>query len=187
MANTFVPADYPLEERTVGRALARSVACFGDKPFVETVGNEQVTYREMDRRSNRFAHGAAEFGIKHQEPILVMLPDVVDYLVVWCGLGKRGAVEVPVNLAYRKGIPYHICNDSTARTMIIDRSLRGEDSRRGQSGMPSRSDGRNLHPPEEPMACSAWLLEAPRVHRPGFRDLWYNTGDAGYRDEDGRF
>ena len=121
MVNTFVPADYPLEERTVGRVLERSVERFGDKTFVETVAGERVSYREMDRLSNRFAHGVAAFGIAHQEPVLVMLPDVVDYLVVWCGLGKRGAVEVPINLAYRKGILRRICNDSTARTIIVDR------------------------------------------------------------------
>ena len=81
MVNTFIAADYPLEERTVGRVLERSVERFGDKTFVESIDGERVSYREMDRRSNRFAHGAAAFGIGHQEPVLVMLPDVVDYLV----------------------------------------------------------------------------------------------------------
>ena len=123
MANVFVAADYPLEERTVGRVLERSVERFADKPFVETTSGERVSYREMDRLSNRFAHGAAASGIARQEPVLVMLPDVVDYLVVWCGLGKRGALEVPVNLAYRRSILRRICNDSTAKTIIVDREF----------------------------------------------------------------
>lgn len=32
----------------------------------------------------------------------------------------RGAVEVPVNLAFRKNILRRLCNDSTAKTIIID-------------------------------------------------------------------
>ena len=49
-----------------------------------------------------------------------MLPDTIDYVTVWCGLAKRGAIEVPINLAYRKSILARICNDSTAKKIIID-------------------------------------------------------------------
>ena len=121
MANVFTPAEIPLEDRTLGRVLGRAVALFGDKPFLKTVQGEVVTYAELDRRSNRLAHGIAAFGIGHQETVLVMLPDVTDYIALWCGLGKRGAVEVPVNLAYRKSILRRICNDSGAKTIIVDR------------------------------------------------------------------
>ena len=41
-------------------------------------------------------------------------------MTVWCGLAKRGAIEVPINLAYRKSILARICNDSTAKKIIID-------------------------------------------------------------------
>jgi carnitine-CoA ligase len=121
VANVFSSADIPLEERTVGRLLARAVALFGNKPFLQTVEGEVVTYADLDRRSNRLAHGLAGFGIGHQDPVLIMLPDVTDYIAVWCGLGKRGAIEVPVNVAYRKSILRRICNDSGAKTIIVDR------------------------------------------------------------------
>ena len=121
MANEFIPADIALDERTVGHILARRAEQLGDKSFVETTAGERISYREMHERSNRFAHGAADFDIEFQEPVLVMMPDTLDYLTVWCGLGKRGAVEVPINLAYRKSILRRLCNDSTARKIIIDR------------------------------------------------------------------
>ena len=121
MVNEFVPSNIPLEERTVGQILARRADELGDKPFVETTDGEHISYREMHERSNRFAHGAAAFGIEFQEPVLVMLPDTIDWLTVWCGLGKRGAVEVPINLAYRRSVLRRLCNDSTASKIIIDR------------------------------------------------------------------
>ena len=83
MANQFVPSDIPLEERTVGKILANRAREYGDKPFVETVEGEMVTYRGLHERSNQFAHGLAAFGIEHQEPVLVMLPDALDFLTVW--------------------------------------------------------------------------------------------------------
>ena len=121
MANAFTPSDIPLEQRTVGAIMSARAEEFGDKPFVVTTDGASISSREIHRRSNQLAHGAADFGIEFQEPVLVMLPDTLDYLVVWAGLGKRGAIEVPVNLAYRKSILRRLCNDSTAKKIIIDR------------------------------------------------------------------
>ncbi len=123
MANKFTPSLIPLEERTVGHVLASRAQAFGAKNFVETVDGASISYREMHERSNRFAHGIAQFGIAFQEPVLVMLPDVIDFLTVWTGFGKRGAIQVPINLAYRKNILARLCNDSTAKKIIIDRQF----------------------------------------------------------------
>ena len=120
MTKAFTPSNLPLEERTVGRILARQADRLVDKNFIETTSGDSISYREMHLRSNQFAQGAAGFGIENQEPVLVMLPDTIDYVTVWCGLAKRGAIEVPINLAYRKNILKRLCNDSTAKKIIID-------------------------------------------------------------------
>jgi len=120
MTKAFTPSNLPLVERTVGRILARQADRFADKNFIETTSGDCISYRDMHLRSNQFAQGAAAFGIESQEPVLVMLPDTIDYVTVWCGLAKRGAIEVPINLAYRKNILKRLCNDSTAKKIIID-------------------------------------------------------------------
>ena len=120
MTKAFTPSNLPLVERTVGRILARQADRFADKNFIETTSGDCISYRDMHLRSNQFAQGAAAFGIEYQEPVLVMLPDTIDYVTVWCGLAKRGAIEVPINLAYRKNILKRLCNDSTAKKIIID-------------------------------------------------------------------
>jgi crotonobetaine/carnitine-CoA ligase len=112
---------FSLEERTVGQVLARNAARFADKTMIESVTGESLTYGALDALSNRLAHGIAAFGIGHAEPVLIMLPDVIDYIALWCGLAKRGAVEVPVNLAYRGNLLKRICNDSGARIIVVDR------------------------------------------------------------------
>ena len=120
MTKAFTPSNLPLEERTVGRILARQADRLANKNFVETTSGDSISYRDMHLRSNQFAWGTAAFGIENQEPVLVMLPDTIDYVTVWCGLAKRGAIEVPINLAYRKNILKRLCNDSTAKKIIID-------------------------------------------------------------------
>ena len=115
MIKAFIPSNLPLEERTVGQILTRQADRLADKNFIETTSGDCISYRDMHLRSNQFAQGTAAFGIGYQEPVLVMLPDTIDYVTVWCGLAKRGAIEVPINLAYRKSILKRLCNESTAK------------------------------------------------------------------------
>ena len=59
-----LPAEYPLEDRTVGRILAHAAACMGEKPLIIDVAGESISYREMDDRAHRIAHGLTALGIE---------------------------------------------------------------------------------------------------------------------------
>ena len=50
---------------------------------------------------------------------------------------------------------------------IPDLAFRGEDTRRSGPGVPTRGDGRDLHPAQEPLGHPGRVLGAPRVHRAG--------------------
>ena len=115
-----LPDEYPLEERTVGRILARASAELGDAPLVVEVGGGTISYREMDERATRIARGLAALGIEKGDPVLFMMPDGIDLAALFCGLSRRGAPEVPINLAYRGAFLRRIVNDSLARTIVID-------------------------------------------------------------------
>ena len=116
-------ADVPIDERTLGQVLACRAIEFGNKPLIISPDGDSTSYLELHEVSNRIARGIVALGIKHQERVLVMMPDVIDNIRVWCGLAKRGAVEVPVNHAYRGDVLAHIVNDSTARTIVVDRGF----------------------------------------------------------------
>ena len=46
----------------------------------------------MDERSGRLAQGFADAGIGAGDTVLVMLPDTIDYITIWCALSKIGAI-----------------------------------------------------------------------------------------------
>ena len=69
------------------------------------------------------ANGFNDAGVKAGDTVLIMLPDTVDYIVIWCALSKLGAIEVPVNVHYRGGILTHVVNDSLAKMMVVDRQF----------------------------------------------------------------
>ena len=114
-----LPAEYPPEKRTVGQVLRHASQCLTDKPLLIDIEGDTLTYREADRRADQIAHGLAQLGIEHQEPVLFMLPDGIDLVVLFLGLARRGAIEVPINLSYRGAFLSRIINDSCARTLII--------------------------------------------------------------------
>lgn len=117
-----MPALDPRTEQTVAQVLAKRAARIGDKPFLVT-DHGSHSYGEMERWSNRLGHGLGNLGIAAGETVLVMLPSIVDFMALWCGLAKLGAIEVPVNTAYRGDIFVHVLNDSGASTMIVHESF----------------------------------------------------------------
>ncbi len=109
----------PRERHTVTQVLAERSSRLGDRPFL--VGEEgELTYREFSERALTLAQGLVSLGIAPGETVLVMLPNVTNFVVLWAALARIGAVQVPVNTAYRGGILEHIISDSRARVIIAD-------------------------------------------------------------------
>jgi crotonobetaine/carnitine-CoA ligase len=109
----------PRVEQDFATVLAKRVARSPDKPWILT-DEAAYSYREMDERSGRLARGFADAGVAAGDTVLVMLPDTIDFILVWCALAKLGAIEVPVNVHYRGTILSYVINDSGAKTMVID-------------------------------------------------------------------
>src|SRR5260370_38113071 len=97
----------------------KAAAVFPDKAWLATDAGA-ATYREMEALSNRLASGLAAAGIGHGRTVLVMMPDIIAFVAVWAAMCKAGAIEVPVNTAYRGDILVHVANDPRAETLIVD-------------------------------------------------------------------
>ena len=109
----------PRENHTVSQVLADRARRHGDRPFL--VGDEgTISYRAFEDRSLRLASGLVMLGIRQGDAVLIMLPNVMGFVVLWAALARIGAIEVPVNTAYRGGILEHIVKDSHATFMIVD-------------------------------------------------------------------
>jgi crotonobetaine/carnitine-CoA ligase len=85
--------------------------------------DETVTYQQLDERSNRFAHGFQALGIAENDKIAIMMKNHPDFLYTWFGSAKLGAVEVPINTAYKGDLLRHIINNSDSKVLVIDGNL----------------------------------------------------------------
>jgi len=90
----------------------------GDKTFLY-FEDQQFTYRDIDKRSNRLANGLSELGVVKGEKVSLMLPNHPDYIFSWFALAKTGSVLVPVNTALKGDGLAYILDHSDSETVII--------------------------------------------------------------------
>jgi acyl-CoA synthetase (AMP-forming)/AMP-acid ligase II len=109
------------ETITIGAFVTRRAAELGDKPFLNVFDRGEIcTYEEADRRSNRIAHALEALGVSKGDRVAVMLPNRIDYPLIWFALAKLGAVHVPVNTRYTSHEIEYVTSDSGASLAIID-------------------------------------------------------------------
>lgn len=107
------------EQDTVDALLRRSIDRYGDKPFLECLG-QQYTYREFGRAANRIANGLHTLGVAKGHTVLTMLDNSTDAVLVLFGIMKLGAIAVPVNTALKGQFLWHQASDAAATVIIAE-------------------------------------------------------------------
>ena len=104
------------------RAAARECP---DRPFLRMPGVE-LSYGEVDRRSDRLARAIAALGIGHGDRVSLMLPNSPEFVVIWFALAKLGAVTAPVNTAFKGPVLRDAIDLVGSRLLFAHRSLRDQ-------------------------------------------------------------
>jgi len=108
-----------VEENVLGKLIYEKSRIHKDRVFL-FYKDGKITYEQLDIISNQFAHGFKSLGIKKDDKIAIMMINHPNYLYVWFGSAKLGAVEVPINTAYKGDLLKHIINNSDSKLLIID-------------------------------------------------------------------
>ncbi|CAN5742139.1 ATP-dependent acyl-CoA ligase [soil metagenome] len=119
----FQMRNHPTRERILGSVLQEQATIQGDRVFLNFNGQVNLSYRQLNEYSNRFANAFLDRGIGRGTKVAVMLPNCLEYLYSWFGLAKIGAVMVPVNTAHKGELLQHILNTSDTRAIIVDSAL----------------------------------------------------------------
>lgn len=80
--------------------------------------NRTITYEELNRQVDRLSHGLIRAGLRAGDVCVLMMPNSIEWVIVYYALAKAGAVVLPVNFLYRVGELEHIFKDSGARAFI---------------------------------------------------------------------
>ena len=86
-------------------------------------GDLRVTYGELCARVNQLGNGLKSLGVRMEERVLLLLPDVPEFAFSFFGTIKIGAVAVPVNTLLKSQDYKYLLNNSRAQVAIIGDSL----------------------------------------------------------------
>ena len=110
--------------RVLGELIEDRVKRNGDKIFLR-FKDQNFSYEKINRFSNRCAHAFQNLGIKKGDKVSIMLPNCPEFLYIWFGLAKIGAVEVPVNTSYKGEFLRHIVDQSDSKVLVIAEEFLG--------------------------------------------------------------
>ncbi|MFM1987108.1 MAG: hypothetical protein RJA99_65 [Pseudomonadota bacterium] len=92
--------------------------------WIETTGGERASFGEMAADVGRVAGWFASLGVVPGEHVAVMLPNGLDFVRVWLGLGRLGAVAVLLNTELSGAFLEHPLRDCGATLAVVDAALR---------------------------------------------------------------
>jgi carnitine-CoA ligase len=92
----------------------------GDAVAVDSVETGPHSWSEVHDVAGSWAGGLHRLGVEPGQLVLTMLPTGLDAIVAWVAAARIGAVEVPINHAYRGTWLLGILEHLQARVAIVD-------------------------------------------------------------------
>ncbi len=112
MTATFLLHDYLIES---ARRLPEGIAL--------VCGDNRVTYRQLDERSNALARTLAEKGIERGDRVVVFADNTVETVISFWGVLKANAIVSIVSPLTKADKLAYLLNDCRAKVMITDAHL----------------------------------------------------------------
>jgi long-chain acyl-CoA synthetase len=81
--------------------------------------DRQITYKELDMASDKFATALADLGVKKGDKVAIFLPNVPQFIMAYYGAIKIGAIETAISPLYKEREVEHQLNDSNAETVVV--------------------------------------------------------------------
>ncbi|MCW5653801.1 AMP-binding protein [Hydrogenophaga sp.] len=124
MTDTYQRDNFALRELTIGQVLHKQRQRFGNKVLLtELWTGRQWTYAELDDFANRAANALRAVGVQKGQHVGLMLGNSAEHLAIFLGLGKLGAVSVPVNTAARGDLLRYYMSHGDASLVLVDEAL----------------------------------------------------------------
>ncbi len=99
--------------------LRRRAEEFPDRDYLRFGDGPWLGYGEVNARANRIANALIARGIRKGESVSVLLPNCEQFVPVWFGILKAGAVMSPINTAYKGDFLAWTINLVESRMLIV--------------------------------------------------------------------
>ena len=150
-----------------------------------------MTYAELDAAVNRFANALGTLGVKRGQNVMLMLPNIPEFVVAYYGTLKAGAVAVPVNVLYKARELEFLLTDSESVVLVTCEAFLAE-AREAAQRVPTcrhlvmvpfpaagKEEGRNLHRYDRLMADASPSFDMAQTQADDTAVIVYTSGTTG--------
>lgn len=110
------------ERMTVGNHVLHNARRFPGK-IALIDPDTRITYADLSSRANRVAHALSNKGINHGDKIAILSQSCIDWIVIYLGIVKLGAVAVPLNYRLNGSDIRTTIEDSDSRLLLVSKVL----------------------------------------------------------------
>ncbi|MBU1695556.1 MAG: ATP-dependent acyl-CoA ligase [Proteobacteria bacterium] len=119
MINLSDNAQDIIHDRVIHQVLKQKVDEYGNRDFF-FFKDQAYSYEDLDQESDKIASGLQAMGIGKGDKVAIMMGNRPEFLFVWFGLSKLGAIEVPINTAHRGSLLTYMVESTDCRLIIIE-------------------------------------------------------------------
>ncbi|MBI5585360.1 MAG: AMP-binding protein [Deltaproteobacteria bacterium] len=112
-------AEDPVRERTIHRTLQQKARLYGNRPIFY-YRDIVFGFKDLDRQSDRVAAGLQALGLGKGDKVAILMNNRPEFLFLWFGLCKLGAVEVPINTAHRGDLLTYMLDQADCRMAVVE-------------------------------------------------------------------
>ena len=107
-------------QQSIGEVLEDICSRYADRhALVHTEAGIRYTYSRLSQEIERVARGFLRFGIEPGDKVALWAPNIHEWLLVFLGLAKIGAVTVPIDPAAAKENLHFILEQSESRGLMV--------------------------------------------------------------------
>lgn len=93
-----------------------------DRTAIVHQGGE-MSYRQLGSMTNRIGNGLIKLGIQPGDRVIILLHDRPEFMALFLGAMKIGAVPVPINMLATVGDLEYFIRDSEASAVVMEREI----------------------------------------------------------------
>jgi len=110
-----------VHRNTIHKVLREKVAQYDRREFFY-FKDEVFSYQDLDHESDKVAAGLQSMGIVKGDKVAIMMDNRPEFLFLWFGLSKLGAIEVPINTAHRGELLTYMLDKAECRCLVVQSS-----------------------------------------------------------------
>lgn len=122
MSSLVAKFEFPAFAPSLAAELRRAADEAPERPFIRMAGGDW-SYGQFNADTDRIAAGLHAQGVRRGDNVSLMLPNCIEFAMVWFALAKLGAVTAPVNTSFRGQVLINAIDLVESKLLIAHSSL----------------------------------------------------------------